>query len=368
MRQRWWPHILLAAVVMAVYANSLGGPLIYDDRATIIDNQTIEDLWSGAVFEPPHETSVAGRPVVNLTFAINYALGGRSVAGYHLVNIGIHLLCALALFGIARRAQSAVSVAFSIAMLWAVHPLNTEAVDYLTQRTESLMALFYLWTLYCAIRAHEDAGHRARWIAGGIAACALGMATKESMVTVPVAVVLFDRAFLYPSFGAALRRRWRLYAGLAATWGILAALAAGGPRNLSAGFSAYDADARTYLLNQAVMIVRYLRLTIWPRDLVLYYGWPLPLTIGAVVPQLLAVAALLCATAWALWRHPRIGFLGAWFFLTLAPTSSLVPIATDAAFEDIAHTQFASNLLHALRAVLISHRRGASDYAKLVRT
>jgi Flp pilus assembly protein TadD len=338
-RRIWWRHLLIAAAIVAAYANSLSGPLIFDDRATIIDNQTIEDLGSARVLNPPHETSVAGRPVANVTFALNYTAGGRAVAGYHAVNIAIHLLCALAIFGIARRtplttgSKDPAYAALAIALLWGVHPLNTEAVDYLTQRTESLMALFYLSTLYCAIRAAGARAARRTWTAAAIAACALGMATKESMVTAPIVVVLYDRVFLYSSLRDAVRQRGRLYAGLAATWLLLAALVWNGPRSLSAGFSAHDANAFTYLLNQAVMIVRYLRLTVWPADFVLYYGWPARVTLQDVLPQLLMIAALLAGTAWALWRKPQLGFLGAFFFLTLAPTSSIVPIATEVGAE-----------------------------------
>ena len=130
-------------------------------------------------------------------------------------------MCGLALFGIARRVAAVRARAFAIALIWTVHPLNTEAVNYVTQRTESLMALFYLSTLYCAIRAHERQ-RRGRWEAAAIAACALGMASKESMVTAPVAVLLYDRVFLFDSFREAVRARGRLYAGLAATWLLLA--------------------------------------------------------------------------------------------------------------------------------------------------
>jgi tetratricopeptide (TPR) repeat protein len=217
-----------------------------------------------------------------------------------------------------------------------VHPLNTEAVDYVTQRTESLMALFYLATLYCAIRAHEAGRRGGSWQVAevaAIAACALGMATKESMVTAPVAVLLYDRIFVFASMAEGLRARRRLYLGLAATWLVLGALLWSAPRNLSAGFSAHDADVWTYLLNQTVMITRYLWLALWPRDLVVYYGWPLPLALGDVLPQAASIVALLALTAFALWRYPRVGFLGAWFFLTLAPTSSIVPIATEVGAE-----------------------------------
>jgi protein O-mannosyl-transferase len=306
---------------------------VFDDRGTIVDNATIEDLGSLEVLSAPHETPVAGRPVVNVSFALNYAFGGREVTGYHVVNAAIHLLCGLLVFAIARRAQPSVNAALAIALLWAVHPLNTETVDYVSQRTESLMAMFYLSTLFCAIRAMKAGRRPWRWQALAVVTCALGMATKESMVTAPVAVFLYDRAFLYASARDAIRARGRFYASLGATWLLLAALVWSSPRSLSAGFSAHDADAWTYLLNQSVMITRYLRLAVWPRDLVIYYGWPLPLTLSAVRPQAAFLVALLALTSVALWRAPRLGFLGAWFFLTLAPTSSIVPIATEVGAE-----------------------------------
>ena len=332
---RWYPFLVAIAAVL-VYSGGFSGPFVFDDRGSVIDNTTIEDLGSAAVFTAPHETPTAGRPVPNLSFAVNYAFGGRDVTGYHVLNVALHVLCALVVLGIARRAQPSGEAALAIALIWAVHPLNSEVVNYLTQRTESLMALFYLLTLYCAIRAaaREPGGAGGgRWEVAAIAACALGMASKESMVTAPVAVLLYDRMFLFPSLREAVRARVRLYAGLAATWIVLGLLMWGAPRNLSAGFSAHDADGWTYLLNQAVMITRYLRLAVWPRDLVLYYGWPLPLALGDILPEALLVVTLAVAAGIALWKSPRAGFLGAWFFLTLAPTSSIVPIATEVGAE-----------------------------------
>ena len=324
--------LLIAVAAFLAYATSLQGPFVFDDRGTIVDNRTIEDLWTPAVLSAPHETPTAGRPAVNVSFALTYAIGGREVVGYHVGNIALHVLCGLAVFGIVRRTQPSEPVALAVALIWAVHPLNTEVVNYITQRTESMMALCYLLTLYCAIRA-ASSPHPVRWEAAAVAACFVGMASKESMVTAPLVIVLYDRVFRFDSLNQAFRSRGRLYLGLAATWLLLATLVASAPRNFSAGFSTHDADAWTYGVNQVVMIVRYLRLAFWPSDLVLYYGWPLPLTLGAVWPHALVVIALLALTVVALVRYPRVGFLGAWFFLTLAPTSSILPIATEVGAE-----------------------------------
>src|SRR5262249_15029937 len=152
-------------------------------------------------------------------------------------------------------------VAFAVALLWSVHPLNTEAVDYLTQRTESLMAMLLMATLYASIRAQDDRG-RGWWTAIAIVACALGMACKETMAVAPIIVVLHDRLFGRDGAASEVRHRWPLYAGLASTWIVLAYLNIGGPRSHTVGLT-IGVSPWTYALNQTVMIVRYVRLAVW---------------------------------------------------------------------------------------------------------
>lgn len=339
----WRRAALLVVIGLCAYANSLSGPFVLDDAASIVENLQIREWWrlSGVLF-PERELPVAGRPVVNASFALNYALGGLDVRGYHIWNIAVHLVCTLALFGIVNRTLlkldvaarfngKPADVAFAVSLLWALHPLNTEAVDYLTQRTETMMALFYLLTLYASIRAAGASAWKG-WPIVAVVCCGLGMGSKESMVTAPLTVLLYDRVFVFRSTREAIRARRRLYAGLACTWLVLVGLLWSGPRSHSAGFST-DISPWTYLLNQAVMVARYLRLAVWPRALVVNYGWPRPLTLSDVWPQAVLVVALMGATILALRRTPPIGFLGAVFFMTLAPTSSIVPIATEVGAE-----------------------------------
>jgi tetratricopeptide (TPR) repeat protein len=322
--------LLLVLAVALTYANSLGGPFILDDQATIVQNPQVKDLSDvRAVLVPASETPIAGRPLVSLTFAINYASNGLDVRGYHIVNIALHAICALLLMLVARRTLEA-NLAFAAALLWAVHPLNSEVVNYISQRTESMMAAFYLLTLYAAIRARDERG--VRWTLAAVAACAAGLACKESMATAPLAVGLYDRVFLFDSWKAAVQKRRFLYAGLAATWILAGVLIAAGPRAAVAGFSS-GVSPWTYLLNQAVIITEYLRLTIWPDSLVIFYGWPAALGAGDVLPYLVFIVALVLLTVAALWHRPAIGFLGAWFFITLAPASSIVPVATEVGAE-----------------------------------
>ncbi len=337
---RYGSVIVLAGAL--AYATSFSGPFLFDDQTAVVGNGQIRQLSPLSVpLSPPRDTPVAGRPLVNLTLAVNYAMGGLDVRSYHATNLAIHLLAALTLFGIVRRtlrlrsvpadlALHADGLALACALIWTLHPLNTEVVNYIAQRSESLMGWCYLLTLYCAIRAHAHPEHW-RWRIAAVAACAAGMASKESMVTAPLMVALYDRAFLYPSLAAGIRERRTLYLGLALTWVVLAGLMLGTPRG-AVGVAA-GVDPWTYFLNQPGLIARYLWLSVWPRSLVIDYGLPRALGLGDVAVQGLLVVTLGVLTVVALRLRPALGFLGLWFFLTLGPTSSIVPIATEVGAE-----------------------------------
>ena len=173
----------ILAAGLAAYAGSFRGAFVLDDLSSIADNPTIRHLWDWkAVLTPLRGggLTVDGRPVLNLSFAINYALSGTGPWSYHLVNLAIHLAAALTLFGIVWRVLAGASTpgaggavagrpvwaGFCAALLWVVHPLDTEAVTYVAQRAESLMALFYLLTLYCFIRGVVSAGPGAAAVTG----------------------------------------------------------------------------------------------------------------------------------------------------------------------------------------------------------
>ncbi len=326
-----WRTVVLVSAAALVYANALRSPFIYDDSMSIVDNAHIRTLQLPDALFSARENPTAGRPLVNFSFALNYAIGGLDPVGYRIANIAIHAACGLLIFAIASRALASSNLGFAVALLWVVHPLNSEAVDYVTERSESLMAFFYLLTLYASIRALERR-HRGAWVAAAVLACLAGMGCKETMVTAPLVVALYDRAFVFDTWPAQFRARRGLYTGLAATWVALAALVWQGPRLHSAGFAS-GVSPWTYLLNQAVMIVRYLRLAVWPTSLVVNYGWPRPLTLGDVAPYAAIVLALIAAIVAAARRWPRLAFAGAWLFIILAPTSSIVPIATEVGAE-----------------------------------
>lgn len=347
---------------------------VMDDKFGIVDNPNIKRLWPlTAAMSAPPEMPVSGRPIASLTLAINYALAPhdvrdvmtpegppdrrerylRNVWGYHAFNLALHVLAGLALFGVIRRTlrsqrlrarfgPSSTPLAFVCALIWLVHPLLTDAVTYVVQRTEVLMGLFCLVTLYCAIRATDGerrADLRRWWVAAAIGACALGMGSKQTMVGVPVLVWLWIRTFA-PAVpagpdGAAERRvRWSLYAGLGATWIVLGGLVAMERWPHSIGFAREGWTPWTYLLTQTGVIVHYLRLSIVPSPLSLDYdGWPMARSIAPIAPYAALLLGLFAATVLALVRRQSFGYLGAWFFVLLAPSSSVLPLATEIAAE-----------------------------------
>ena len=338
--------IVLAGLV--AYANSFSGEFVLDDVTSISHNPTIRQLQSlRQVLSPPRNgETVCGRPLLNLSLAINYAFSGTQTRAYHITNLVIHLLNALLLLGILRRSfllpalrsrlgDAASPLACAIAMLWSVHPLQTESVTYIVQRAESLAGLFYLLVLYSVIRGSQSK-RRVRWYILAVVACFLGAATKEAMVTAPLVVLLYDRTFLGGSFRKALRRRWGLYLGLVASWGLLAMLLTS-TGLLGRGREFGASDPWSYARSQPGVILNYLRLSLWPHRLSLVpfwasdsdlhnLGWPLAQTPGSILLAAMGIALLVVATVRGLIGGRKWGFLGAWFFLVLAPTSSILPL------------------------------------------
>jgi protein O-mannosyl-transferase len=347
--------LLIAFIGLLAYLNSLHAPFIFDDRYHIVENTRIRQLW-------PLWAIVAhsSRPVVHLSLALNYALGGLNPLGYHLFNIGVHILAALVLWGIVRRTlrseslkakwgAAAAWMAPLVALLWLAHPIQTESVTYTVQRGESLMGLFYLLTLYCVIRS-IGAPRGLWWQIAAVASCLLGVASKGVIVTAPLIVLLYDRAFLAKSWGELFRRRYALYAALAATLALFPVLLANAPEEWkdTAGLGYAGVSPLQYAMTQPGVILHYLRLAVWPAGLCLDYGWPVAHGAAEILLPLIAIGALLAATVWLWMRNPGAGFIGAWFFLILMPTSSFNPIA-DVVVE---HRMYLSLAAVAMAAVI----------------
>ncbi len=322
-------HRLAALVIilagLAAYANSLSDAFVFDDIDQIVSNPAIRQLW------PPWKFFVPlNRPIPNLTLAVNCALSGgvQDVASYHAFNIVVHILAALTLFGLVRltlnlpalRARfegAATALALATALIWEVHPLQTEAVTYIIQRQESLAGLFCLLALYCVARGALSERPRpfdsaqgaprlcsGRWYIAAFAACVLGMLSKQTAATAPLAVFLYDWIFLSGSFLDTLRRRWPVYLALAATWLLLIPSFApqANAQHASAGFQVGGITWFSYAVTQLGVILHYLRLSFWPAGLCLDYNWPLAKGAAAILPGAVVVGGAAPAARARRWR------------------------------------------------------------------
>jgi hypothetical protein len=328
---RGWPLVLALVCGGAAYSDSLRGPFIFDDIDSILNNPHVNRALPEGKDVP---TSLRGRPVLTFSFEVDYAIGGMDVRVYHFTNLVIHLGCGVVLFGIMRRnffsaplwggrfEHSSHWLAGAVVAIWLVHPLNTEAVTLVVQRAESLAGLFYLLVIYCLIRG---------WNAAVVAACVLGLGTKEVVATAPVMALLYDRTFLAGSFLAAIRARKWLYFTLAGMLVVfLLGVVLSGARSQSVG-NILPGD---YLITQMGVIAHYVALAFWPRGLVLdYYDWPVAHGVSEISVGGWLVVITIVATVVALKWKPWLGFLGAWFFGILAPSSSVIPVFTEVAAE-----------------------------------
>ncbi len=374
------PYSLMAArsvlvlICVLAYANSLDTPFILDDVTGIIENPSIRSL-SWETWTTPREQghTLAGRPLVQWTLAANFALDGLGVRTYHAFNILLHTLAALFLFGIVRLTltqektretfgRASVFLAFSCAGLWALHPLNTQAVTYVIQRCESLMGLCFLAGLYFSVRGWQSSRKRT-WHLLALLSYALGMGAKEVIVVLPPVIFLYDYVFIRENAKKTFAESKLLYGGLVLGWVPLILLAnmagLGQDRTGPLPYGALD-----YLLTQTAVIWHYIGLALWPKALCLDYGpWPRGGTLETLT-KALALLSLVLFFAWKLRQRRPSGFVGACFFLILIPTSSILPLA-DPAFEHRMYLPLACLVTLVVTALFALGKKQARLYPKI---
>jgi tetratricopeptide (TPR) repeat protein len=319
---------LLVAATVAAYSTSLQAPFQFDDSVGIADNVTIRTLrpllGDTGPLHPPARSPLTHRPVVNVSLALNHALneglgidnsGPWAPFSYRVFNVTVHLISAFLLFGVLRRtlrhgamgakfAAGADLIAIAAVFIWALHPLQSEALLYIVQRTELMMAACYLGALYCSIRAWDAPSRAAAavWYLAAVVVGLVGMGCKEVMISMPLAVLLYDRAFRNESWRQTFRRRWWFYGPLGLTTSFLMYLMNGGPRSDTIGFHLGIASFE-YLYTQCWAILRYVQLFFWPDRLTLDYG-PQMIRDGRGIPGVIALTAFGVLTA-AVWIKPR---------------------------------------------------------------
>ena len=318
--KRFFPVLLLAGAVVAVYLNSFKGVFQFDDYNVIVDHGAVHS-WSAYLAGLPRGI----RPLLKLTYTLNWT-SGLGLFGYHLVNVGLHAANAVMLFRLASTIGGPSASRFVTllpALLFAVHPVQTEAVTYISGRSVSLMAFFYLGSLLAYLRGRERGSRFLLYLASPILFL-LAAASKEVAVTLPFALILCE----------AVRRErdgWKeALRAQAIHWALLLFLAVlflshtGYGRLLEACFDIRGAAAN--LLTQVHGVGYLLSRLVMPHDLNI--DPDLPVFSGGspvLVPEALLLAALLAAGVLGLKKRSMAGFGILWFFLHLVPTNSFIP-------------------------------------------
>ncbi len=322
--QRWLGFALLAGLVLLAWANGLTGDFAYDDKVEVVGNRTIRTLsdWHAVV------AYNASRPLVILSWALDWRLWQLDPLGYHLVNVAIHVLNAGLAFllgeVVARRLGYArpLLVALAAAALWAVHPMTTEAVTYVTGRSESLCASFYLASVLCWLRWRQRGDGFQLFLS--LASFVLAAATKEVAATIPATILLAECALPKPR-----PMGWKGWLALSPFW--LALLLGAAARKLIYGVvttSLWLRPLDVQLATEAEVLVRYLQLWLLPVGQSVFHDHPA--ASGLLAPlSLLAMALLLSlvlVSAWQWRARPWLALGVGWYLLLLAPSSSFVPL------------------------------------------
>ena len=348
-------HLLLIGIAgSVVYAATLDAPFVFDDRTSIVDNSLIRNL---ADFLSSGYAHYPRRFLGYLSFALNYRIGGLDVAGYHAVNLSIHIAASFLVYwlclltfntpggGRSRLAPNASLIALFAGLLFVLHPVQTQAVTYVTQRLASLAALFYLLAIILWVLALQGREREGEWrfghpyAAGAALAALAAMMTKETAATLPLAAYLYGRLFFPAPLRIMLRRLLPLLAGVVIP--VVAWFAAVAPGN---SFHALLAQARggvevsrwDYLITQPAVLVTYLRLVLFPvaqnidHDFPRYHSVLSPQVFGAILvlgALILIGIRLMRMTSCGADQGLRVIAFGiGWFFVTLLVESSVIPI------------------------------------------
>ena len=329
-----WLAALAAAFSALVYVNALDNPFVYDDFRTVLNNPSIEDVWAVSAIIYREMT----RPVVNFSYALDRAISGGSVVGYHLTNVGLHVLNVLLLFHLARRAVEdqqarnasdsarrpvkATVVAFTSAATFGLHPMMTEAVGYISGRSEVLCGVFFLAALLAARRWLLGAGRL--WLVLAFGLWVGSMLSKEIGAVWPLILLGYDRLVLAGDREQS-RRRWRRVLGPLMGLTVLAGLARVAVLVVVENPGSAEIFWR-YALVEVEVMFRYFSLLLSPAGQSIFHqvsevSWPpAPRTVLAMI----WLAAWL-GTAWKLSRLDGALTLGMlWFVLLLIPSSVLV--------------------------------------------
>lgn len=336
--KQWAAAILIALVGGALFLNTLGHELVFDDVTLILQNPLVTSLdWKGIVVDSGY------RPVRTLTYALNYAVSGEKPFSYHLVNVILHAANILLLFRLVWRLTASSLMAGLAAAWFACHPVQTAAVAYVSGRKDLLSTLFLLIALLCFLSFRQRNGGRLILASATGVAFLLALGSKEVAIVFPAVLLLAD-AYLrrgeLVTEGSRLavlpRAVWSAVRGHPALYGSFAALAGAGLywalaiSKASRMESYWGGSLETNLGTGLKLFVHYVKLALVPYPLVAdYLGEVFRLSSGLTEPATLGSAAVLIGylvvALWIFQQRPLASLGMLWFLLALIPVLQLIP-------------------------------------------
>ena len=320
----WLVLGFLALAAVGLYGRSLGYAFCNDDKLFILQNiatggfDHIKDIWHG----------FNTRFLAGMSFAVNYWLGGRDVLGYRLVNLAVHVVNAFCVYGLvlltfrtprlegARLRARAGAIGFWAAVIFLVHPVQTESVVYVSQRITMMGALFYLGTILFYIKGRLH--HQSKYFWGSVVCMAMGLLSKEMVISAPVAIWVYDRIFFPHSRAQGSKRLW-VFAAYVVLMALFFVIGATDRPDSIVGlkYRVKEFDGR-YFLTEINVLRTYLRLFILPVNQNTEYEYPLTQHV-LDWPTLLSLYVLTTLVVVAFrQRHKRpfLSFAIVWFFIT----------------------------------------------------
>ena len=353
--------IILSLMIFLSYMNVINAEFQFDDELVIVNSRIIKnpDRLSDINFL----TSVVsgGRPVTDATFALNYYYGRLDPRGYHIVNIFLHICVSILVFFFVKKTLHLANskdelspdvAALAVSFLFALHPVNTQSVSYISQRAVLLCTFFYIIAVLLFIKSTEQTGFKKPvFYMAAIVVSILAMGSKTTAVSLPFMLLLYDYSFLKErSFSDRIRLSGPLI-GTGIIFSLFFLFKLGNDQNV--GFFIKEIDVLHYVLTQFRVILTYMRLLLLPVSQNLDYDYPLSRSIFEI-PTLLSMISifLLIGLAFVLrTKYKLISFGLFWFFVALSPESSFVPVA-DVIFE---HRVYLPSIGFFLSCSLIAH-------------
>ena len=367
--------LIFSVVGFALYSNTFDSPFVFDDIARIEENQSIRitELSAANLIDTAFGKQAAKtRPIGNVTFALNYYFHQYNLEGYHLVNITIHILAGIFLFIFIQttlnlpllktEVDHTFMVAFFAALLWLVHPIQTQSVTYIVQRMNSMAALFYIlaFWLYVKGRLAVQSGRKWVWLGSAALAWIFALGSKQNAVTLPFFVFLYEWYFFQDLSVDWVKRKLKFVFLVILVFGLISLLYLGSDP-LERLSSIRDFANKEFTLSERIMtqfrvVIHYISLIFFPHPSRLNLDYDFPLSNSLISPMTtLPSAVVIVGLVWlALYlakRQRLISLCLLWFLGNLVIESSVIPLAI--IFE---HRLYLPSMLFCLIPVILFFR------------